>query len=141
VRQIGGSVGLAIAGTIFSSTFANTLPAKLVAAGTPRSVASTIAGQRAGTLTGVGNVGSQLGSALPPQLRPLVPQIIGGVQDAMAGAVADLFWLGAAAGALALASCALVRNASLHDVAAPVGGVERGGQEPLPAHGEAALGP
>ncbi|MDQ6743040.1 MAG: hypothetical protein M3Z97_09060, partial [Candidatus Dormibacteraeota bacterium] len=61
---------------------------------------------------------SALGSALPAQLRPLLPQIIAGIKDALAAAVAGLFWITLAAGLLALVCTLLLRDTRL-----------RGGQE------------
>jgi MFS family permease len=121
VRQIGGSVGLAIAGTIFTSTFTRVLPTRLVDAGVPSGMAGRIAGGAGGNLTGVGNVGSQLGTSLPPII---VAHIVTGIHDAVASAVADLFWLGAAAGALAFLTATTLREVPLHGVTAPIGGAE-----------------
>jgi hypothetical protein len=70
------------------------------------------------SLTGVGGGLASLGGALPPQLRPLLPQIIAGIKDALAAAVAELFWITFIAGLLAL-GCTLI----LHDTRL------RGGQE------------
>jgi EmrB/QacA subfamily drug resistance transporter len=97
-RQIGGSVGLAIAGTIFNSSFTGTLAGKLEAHGVPQQVASTFASSPAATqLSAVSNLTAVLTGLLPAQLHPLIPRIAAGIQEAVAGAVADLFWLTLAA--------------------------------------------
>jgi EmrB/QacA subfamily drug resistance transporter len=102
-RQIGGSVGLAIAGTLFNSTFANTLPAKMIAAGVPREVVDKLGGgSTEGALTGVGDLSHLLAAVLPAQLQPLVPKIIQAVHDAESAAIAELFWLTVAAGIAAM---------------------------------------
>jgi len=129
LRQIGGTVGLAIAGTIFTSSFTKALPTKLIAAGVPRAVTDRIAGASSGNLTGVGNVGSQLGVGAQPQLQVILPRIVAGIHDAMASAIADLFWLPAAAGALAFLTTALVRDVPLRGVVEPVGSAESGAEE------------
>jgi EmrB/QacA subfamily drug resistance transporter len=116
-RQIGGSVGLAVADTVFASTFTDRLPGALAARGVPKAVIQKLL-EQGQALTGVGGGLSALGGALPAQLRPLVPQIIAGVKDALAAAVAQLFWLTLAAGLLALVCTLLLRDARL-----------RGGQE------------
>ncbi len=98
-RQIGGSVGLAIAGSIFASTFATQLPSQLAGAGVPAAVVSQFAqgsGSATNSLTGVGNVSSQLAQQLPAQARPLIPRITSGIQSDLAGSIAGLMWLGAA---------------------------------------------
>ncbi|MBJ7600884.1 MAG: hypothetical protein DLM67_04795 [Candidatus Nephthysia bennettiae] len=69
-------------------------------------------------LTGVGGGLAGLGGALPAQLRPLVPQITAGIKDALAAAVAQLFWITLAAGLLALVCTLVLRDTRL-----------RGGQE------------
>jgi EmrB/QacA subfamily drug resistance transporter len=102
-RQIGGSVGLAIAGSIFASTFASQLPAKLATAGVPPAVVSQFAqasGSATNSLTGVGNLSSQLNAQLPPAARPQIPHIAAGIQSDLAASIAGLMWL-AAAGSLA----------------------------------------
>jgi EmrB/QacA subfamily drug resistance transporter len=116
-RQIGGSVGLAVADTVFASTFTDRLPGALAARGVPQAVIQTLVAQGQ-ALTGVGGGLSALGSALPAQLRPLLPQIVAGIKDALAAAVAGLFWITLAAGLLALVCTLLLRDTRL-----------RGGQE------------
>lgn len=94
LRQIGGSVGLAIAGTVFSQQFVQLLPNRLIAHGVPLAFAHrfTRAGGQQGNLTGV-DLATQLRHVLPPQLQALVPRIVAGVHDAFALAVGDVFWL------------------------------------------------
>jgi Na+/melibiose symporter-like transporter len=104
-RQIGGSVGLAIAGTIFASTFASQLPVKLTDAGVPSAVVSHFAqgsGAATNSLTGVGNLTSQLSAQLPAAARPLIPHIASGIQVDLATSIAGLMWLGAAASLVAM---------------------------------------
>jgi EmrB/QacA subfamily drug resistance transporter len=116
-RQIGGSVGLAVADTVFASTFTDRLPGALEARGIPQSVIQQLL-QQGQALTGVGGGLAGLGGSLPAQLKPLVPQIIAGVKDALAAAVAQLFWITLAAGLLALVCTLVLRDTRL-----------RGGQE------------
>jgi EmrB/QacA subfamily drug resistance transporter len=104
-RQIGGSVGLAIAGSIFASTFAAQLPTKLASAGVPAAVVSHFSqgsGTATNTLTGVGNLTSQLNAQLPAAAKPLIPHIAAGIQGDLAASIAGLMWLGAAASLAAL---------------------------------------
>jgi hypothetical protein len=96
LRQIGGSVGLAIAGTLFSQKFTQKLPGELLAHGVPVSVTHRFgagAGNSSGgNLTGVG-LTAQLRHALPPGLQHFIPNIIAAIDDAFSLAVADVFWL------------------------------------------------
>jgi EmrB/QacA subfamily drug resistance transporter len=104
-RQIGGSVGLAIAGSIFASTFATQLPTHLASAGVPPAVVSHFAqgsGSATNSLTGVGNLSSQLAKQLPAEARPLIPHIATGIQSDLAASIAGLMWLGAASALAAL---------------------------------------
>ncbi|MGH7904746.1 MAG: MDR family MFS transporter [Candidatus Dormibacteraceae bacterium] len=104
-RQIGGSVGLAIAGSIFASQFATQLPTHLVKAGVPSAVVSRFAhgsGSATGSLTGVGDLHSQLARALSAQAQALIPHIAHGVQSDLAASIAGLMWLGAASALVGL---------------------------------------
>lgn len=96
LRQIGGSVGLAFAGTLFSQSFTQRLPGSLVAQGVPQSLirhfTSGNSGNSGGNLTGVG-LASQLKHSLPPQLQHLIPNIVAGIYNAFSLAVGELFWL------------------------------------------------
>jgi len=103
-RQIGGSVGLAIVGTIFGSSFADKLAPQLQAAGVPPDVATQVATRAAAgggsQLTAAGTDLSQvLAQFLPPDL---VPKVIAGLHEAFSLAIADTFWFGLGATVLAL---------------------------------------
>jgi hypothetical protein len=111
-RQVGGSVGLAVAGTLFSASFANRLPGALSAQGVPASAVAHFHGGQ-GNLTAVGDLGRQIAATLPPAQQGIVPRIVAGVHDAFASSVAELFWLSLAASALALVAIVLVREVPL----------------------------
>jgi EmrB/QacA subfamily drug resistance transporter len=103
-RQIGGSVGLAIVGTIFGQSFADKLVPQLVAAGVPSQAATQVAVQAAagggGQLTAAGtDISALLAQFFPADL---VPRIVGGLHEAFSLAIADTFWFGLGATVLAL---------------------------------------
>src|SRR5207302_8004499 len=75
LRQIGASVGLAAAGTIFSSSFANRLPANLAEEGVPQSLIAQLV-KLSGVLQNVGNGCALLEHALPGPLQALIPKVI-----------------------------------------------------------------
>ncbi|GAC1636830.1 MAG: hypothetical protein NVS4B2_25400 [Chloroflexota bacterium] len=109
LRQIGGTVGLAISGTLFSQSFTQKLPGQLLSHGVPVQIArrfgsgSSSSGQ--GNLTGV-SLAAQLDHSLPAPLHPLVPRIVTGIHAAFSLAIGQVFWLsvgGAIAGLLAVA--------------------------------------
>ena len=100
-RQIGGSIGLALLGTIFGQRLTAELPNQLVAAGVPQQFVSQFA-------SGSGNseslivVGKDLGASIlagvPPTLQatvaPLIPGIVHGIYEAYSIAVASIFQIG-----------------------------------------------
>ena len=106
LRQIGASVGLAVAGTVFSSQFATRLPDNLAAQGVPSLVVPQLV-RLSVILQSVGNGRSVLEKVLPGPAQPLIPKIIAGANDAFALAIGDLFWITVIAGALGLL-CTLV---------------------------------
>jgi hypothetical protein len=116
LRQIGGTIGLAIAGTLFSQSFTQLLPRRLQAHGVPSALANRFATGGAGSnpnnLTGVG-LAAQLRHALPAQLQPLVPKIVAGINDALSLAIGRVFWLTLASGVVALLAVLLLPNLRL----------------------------
>jgi MFS family permease len=114
IRQVGGSVGLAIAGTVFSQNFTQLLPRRLAAHGVPSQVVQHVnaAGSSGGNLAGVG-LATQLQHSLPPQLQALIPNIVAGVHDAFSLAIGDVFWLSVAGGAVAFFAFLLIPDLQL----------------------------
>jgi EmrB/QacA subfamily drug resistance transporter len=91
LRQLGGSVSLAVAGTLFNSTFTQELPARLADHGVPAQVASALtSAASSGALSSLGAAGAL---AQSPQLQALIPRILAAVHEAEAFAIAQLFWL------------------------------------------------
>ncbi len=107
-RQVGGSVGLALVGTIFAGVLNDAIVPSLVHQGIPQEFAGRLAQFAGGGGGGeVGQVGQDLrtalSTALPPQAQPFLDQIVNGVFDAFSQAVAAAFWAGAVAAVAALA--------------------------------------
>ena len=73
-RQVGGSVGLAIAGTIFGSSFTTEVPRQLASHGVPQPIIdgfSSIGADGQANLTNVGvDLGQQILSSVPEAARP-----------------------------------------------------------------------
>ena len=69
-QQVGGTVGLAITGTVFASTMTREVPTALSTAGVPPQVGQALASS-GGTqaLTGVGDAGAALLAAMPADVR------------------------------------------------------------------------
>jgi EmrB/QacA subfamily drug resistance transporter len=135
LRQIGASVGLAAAGTIFSSSFASRLPANLAEQGVPQQLISQLV-KLAGALQNIGNGRTVLEHVLPPQFQPLIPKIIAGANNALALAIGDLFWITIISGALGLACTLLLRDRPLMSAAELRSGAMAGSAE-----GQAAAPP
>jgi EmrB/QacA subfamily drug resistance transporter len=114
-RQIGGSIGLAIAGTIFNASFTSHLPARLEAHGVPVSIATALSNRpEMVQLTAVGSGATAiLARVLPPAVQPLLPAIVAGIHDAVALAIGDISWLTVAAGAAALVCTVAIREVPL----------------------------
>ncbi|MDQ2689547.1 MAG: MFS transporter [Chloroflexota bacterium] len=108
-RQVGGSVGLAIAGTVFGSSFATEVPRQMSVEGLPQPLIDGVsrggADAMQGELTGVGvDLGAQILAAVPESVRaavePYVEGIVGAIHQAFSLAIADTMWI-ALFGALA----------------------------------------
>jgi EmrB/QacA subfamily drug resistance transporter len=111
-RQIGGTIALAIAGTLFETAFNDQLVPQLTSAGVPPQVVSGI--QQASATGGfdlnqVAGVGLDLGkailAALPSQIQasvvPFVSNIVNGIYGAFSTAVAQTFYIGVGAAVIA----------------------------------------
>jgi EmrB/QacA subfamily drug resistance transporter len=111
LRQLGGSVSLAIAGTLFNSNFTQDLPTRLLANGVPAPVANQLAAAAAsGSLASLG-ASSQL--AASPELRALIPKILDAVHQAETYAIGQLFWLTIGAAIAAFLFTLIIREMPL----------------------------
>jgi EmrB/QacA subfamily drug resistance transporter len=116
LRQIGASVGLAAAGTVFSSSFANRLPTNLAQEGVPQPLIAQLV-KLSGALQNVGNGRVLLEHVLPGPLQALIPRVISGANNALALAIGDLFWITIVAGVLGLACTLILRDLPLRSAA------------------------
>jgi EmrB/QacA subfamily drug resistance transporter len=95
-RQVGGSIGLAIAGTIFADSFSSRLEPSLAEAGVPPETLAFVQGFSGGqgdlTQVGKDTLAEQLAQVAP--LQGFVDQVVAGVYQAFSTAVADTFWFG-----------------------------------------------
>jgi EmrB/QacA subfamily drug resistance transporter len=107
-QQVGGTVGLAITGTIFGTTLIDEVPRQLVAAGVPEQFATQFAGGDSGSfneLTNVGDLGASILAGVPEQFRaivePMIPAIVEGIHVAFSIATSATFMVGIATSLLA----------------------------------------
>jgi EmrB/QacA subfamily drug resistance transporter len=107
-QQVGGTVGLAITGTIFGTTLLDEVPRQLVTAGVPEQFATQFASGDSSTfneLTTVGDLGASILEGVPDQFRPvvepLIPAIVEGIHVAFSIATSATFMVGIATSLLA----------------------------------------
>jgi EmrB/QacA subfamily drug resistance transporter len=99
-QQIGGTIGLTIAGTIFTSRFTEEVPTRLQAAGVPAEFANAFAqgGSTTSNLVGTGSLADQIRQQIPPaflpQVEPLIPGIVKAIHDSISISIASTFWVG-----------------------------------------------
>ncbi len=128
-RQIGGTVALAIVGTIFGSSFQEQLGPQLGAAGVPPQVVAGF-GQAASSgaldfnkLTSVGDLGKAILSSVPAAVQgviePFIGNIVTGIHEAFSLAVAQTFYVGIAAAAISAIAAATMHEHALRTSAAP----------------------
>jgi len=106
-QQIGGTVGLTLASTVFASRFAEELPPRLAAAGVPPEFAAQFAGGGGGVdLSGTGDLGQRILATVPTGqqalVQPLIPGIVQAIYDAISIAIAASFWVGIGAAIVAV---------------------------------------
>ena len=129
-RQIGGTVGLSIAGSLFGTQLTRLLPEQLVANGIPQQFVDQFqgAGGAGSDLNNLVGVGTDLGAAIlagvPEQLRPIVepylPAIVTSIYEAISFAIASVFWLGLVAAVVAFGAVLVIRELPLRTTFGPV---------------------
>jgi EmrB/QacA subfamily drug resistance transporter len=109
-QQIGGTIGLTIAGTLLADSLTREIPGRLLANGLPQQAVDQFAalgasGGGALDLTGVGDLGQTILAQVPEAFRavvaPLIPQIVTAIHEAFALAIASTFWVSIGAALIA----------------------------------------
>jgi EmrB/QacA subfamily drug resistance transporter len=130
-QQIGGTIGLTIAGTLLADSLTKELPGQMLANGVPQQFVDQF--QTAGgsgsalDLTGTGDLGATILANIPEafraQVAPIIPNIVAGIHDAFAIAIASTFWvsIGAAVPAALLVLLLPATGRSGQAVGAPTG--------------------
>jgi len=100
-QQVGGTIGLAIAGTIFGSVVLEEVPKQMAQAGVPDQFASQFSAGGSDFLNNiaqVGDLGAAILSQVPDQFKsvvePLIPAIVGAIHQSISLATAATFVLG-----------------------------------------------
>jgi len=119
-QQVGGSVGLAAAGTVFGSRLVEELPRQLAASSLPPQIVASFSASGAGSLnrlTGVGDLGQAILAGAPvttrAQLEPFVPDIVGAIHRAFSLATASTFDFGIVAALVAVVMVVFLREAPM----------------------------
>ena len=105
-RQVGGTVGLAIGGTLFGSALVSELPSQLAASGVPQEIATRFSGSANGSdFSSVGDLGAQILASVSepfrPAVEPFIPNIVSAVHDAFSIAIGSALWIGVVAAIVA----------------------------------------
>jgi EmrB/QacA subfamily drug resistance transporter len=134
-RQIGGTVALAIVGTLFASSFQSEIGPQMTAAGVPGPVVNgfTQAMQSGAVdfnqLTGTGDLAQAIVKA-QPDLAPVANQMVVGIHQAFSLGIASTFIIGVGAAILAALAAAAMQELklrrSLAPTTAPAAGQETG---------------
>jgi len=118
-RQIGGTVALAIVGTMFASSFQSELVPQLTGSGaSPQSLA--LMGQAAasgaldfGKLTGTGDLGQALQAAIPALPAADIPKLVAGIHQAFSLGISGTFIIGVGAAIIAALAAAAMQELKL----------------------------
>ena len=118
-QQIGGTIGLTIAGTLLADSLTKELPGRLLANGVPQQFVDQFtnnpqAGGSALDLTGTGDLGKTILEQVPPAFRsfvePLIPGIVQAIHEAFAIAISSTFWVSIGAAILAAVFVLFIRE-------------------------------
>ena len=115
-QQIGGTVGLTIAGTLFGERLKTEIPTQLLAAGVPQPLVDAFAssGGNVQDLSGTGDLGATILNATPeafrPVVEPLIPNIVEGIHEAVSISIANTFWVGIVAALVAAVLVVFLRE-------------------------------
>jgi EmrB/QacA subfamily drug resistance transporter len=117
-QQIGGTIGLTIAGTLLADALVKELPGRLQANNIPQVMIDQFSAAGGGggalDLTGTGDLGQRILEGVPPAFRavvePLIPQLVLSIQQAFALAIATTFWVGIGAAVIAAVFALFLRN-------------------------------
>jgi EmrB/QacA subfamily drug resistance transporter len=115
-QQVGGTVGLAITGTIFGSTLAEEVPRRLAVADLPPQLTGSLAegAFRLDAVAGVGDLGASILAGVPEafrgQVEPFIPVIVDAIHEAISIATASTFVVGIGASLVAAAFVLLLKE-------------------------------
>ena len=119
-QQIGGTIGLTIAGTFLADALKRVLPEQLVANQVPQQLIDGF--QQAGggsqvDLTGTGDLGGRILSTIPAEFRafvePFIDQIVTAIRASLAIAISETFWVSIGAAVVAAILVLFLRRSDM----------------------------
>jgi hypothetical protein len=129
-QQVGGTVGLAITGTIFASAMAEQVPRQVAAAQVPPELAEMMAsgGLGANQLTAVGDLGAAILGGVPEaaraQVEPFIPALVNAIYEAFSLATANTLMVGIVTSLIAAGLVLLLREVPVGAAATAPGTVD-----------------
>jgi len=136
-RQIGGIVGLSIAGSYFGGQLQQQIPQRLLSNGVPQQMVTGFQGGSfdVNSVVGVGgNLGqsilSQVPAAFRSQVEPLLPKIVTSIYESIASAIGQIFWFGLGTAILAFVAVLVIRELPLRSSLGPARGAAHGAHAP-----------
>jgi EmrB/QacA subfamily drug resistance transporter len=131
-QQIGGTIGLTIAGTFLADALTKELPGRLAANGVPQQLVAQFAAGGAASggalnLTGTGDLGATIlesAGQFRAFVEPYITQIVQAIHESLALAIASTYWISIGAALIAAGFALFLRDT------APVTGRS---EEPQPA--------
>jgi EmrB/QacA subfamily drug resistance transporter len=133
-QQIGGTIGLTIAGTLLADNLTKGIPARLAANGVPQPLIDGFSqsggGSSALNLTGTGPLGDQILAQVPAAfqgvVKPFIDAIVLSIHQALSDAIASTFWFSIGAAILAALFVLLLPGEPLkpHEMVAGAMGAE-----------------
>jgi MFS family permease len=108
-QQIGGTIGLTIAGTLLADSLTKEIPGRMLANGLPQAAVDGFKANSGSTgalnFTGTGDLGQKILDSLPaaqrPFVAPFIDQIVLSIHEAFALAISSTFWVSIGAAVLA----------------------------------------
>jgi hypothetical protein len=108
-QQIGGTIGLTIAGTLLADSLTKEIPGRLLANGLPQAAVDGFKANSGSSgalnFTGTGDLGQKILESLPeaqrPFVAPFIDQIVLSIHQAFAIAISSTFWVSIGAAVLA----------------------------------------
>jgi EmrB/QacA subfamily drug resistance transporter len=117
-QQIGGTIGLTIAGTLLADSLTKEIPGRLLANGVPQPMVDQFAASGSSgsalDLTGTGDLGARILESVPAEFRsfvePFIDEIVLSIHQAFAMAIASTFWVSIGAAILAAVLVLFLRD-------------------------------